>query len=276
MAATLVRAANSQDAMGAAAPPSPALTNPDMILPAYGPGYASGHSRDPSFSPPAHGAAAAAADAPPPALGRPMPGTWQSEEDVHASGSHPSTGAAHGIEHRLQSPAPPPGAAKGGGAVVPRPGAPLLAALNNPKLRASLAVDRGEYSPSIYSPTESELAVKSPSGGSEATVISPRQATTPEHGASGGDVVSTENMASPQEEVAPPVEAERGGEVEEVEGEETAPHDPVRAILDEDANDPLSHTALSLRAEEILANAKKRLTVRSLPTHLPPSHPALH
>ena len=36
-----------------------------------------------------------------------------------------------------------------------------------------------------------------------------------------------------------------------------------RSILDEDENDPTSHAALSLRAEQILANAKKRLTVRS-------------
>ena len=34
-----------------------------------------------------------------------------------------------------------------------------------------------------------------------------------------------------------------------------------RAVLEEDEDDPTSHAALSLRAEEILANAKKRLTV---------------
>ena len=35
----------------------------------------------------------------------------------------------------------------------------------------------------------------------------------------------------------------------------------VRAILDEDENDPSSHAAMSKRAEKILANAKKRLLV---------------
>ena len=34
------------------------------------------------------------------------------------------------------------------------------------------------------------------------------------------------------------------------------------SILDEDENDPESHAAMTRRAEEILANAKKRLTVR--------------
>ena len=34
-----------------------------------------------------------------------------------------------------------------------------------------------------------------------------------------------------------------------------------RAVLEEDEDDPTSHAALSLRAEEILANAKKRLIV---------------
>ena len=33
------------------------------------------------------------------------------------------------------------------------------------------------------------------------------------------------------------------------------------SILDEDENDPNSHAAMTRRAEEILANAKKRLTV---------------
>ena len=33
------------------------------------------------------------------------------------------------------------------------------------------------------------------------------------------------------------------------------------AILEEDENDPRSHAAMTKRAEEILANAKKRLTV---------------
>ena len=36
------------------------------------------------------------------------------------------------------------------------------------------------------------------------------------------------------------------------------------SILDEDENDPHSHAAMTKRAEEILANAKKRLTVSSV------------
>lgn len=36
----------------------------------------------------------------------------------------------------------------------------------------------------------------------------------------------------------------------------------LRFILDEDENDPTSHAAMSKRAENILANAKKRLLVR--------------
>lgn len=36
----------------------------------------------------------------------------------------------------------------------------------------------------------------------------------------------------------------------------------LRSILDEDENDPSSHAAMSKRAEQILANAKKRLLVR--------------
>ena len=42
----------------------------------------------------------------------------------------------------------------------------------------------------------------------------------------------------------------------------------IRAILDEDEDDPNSHAAMSRRAEIILANAKKRLLVR-LPTPSP-------
>lgn len=36
----------------------------------------------------------------------------------------------------------------------------------------------------------------------------------------------------------------------------------LRSILDEDENDPASHAAMSKKAEQILANAKKRLLVR--------------
>ena len=36
------------------------------------------------------------------------------------------------------------------------------------------------------------------------------------------------------------------------------------SILDEDENDPESHAAMTRRAEEILANAKKRLNVNTI------------
>ncbi len=46
------------------------------------------------------------------------------------------------------------------------------------------------------------------------------------------------------------------GDYENDEGTYSTP-----AILEEDENDPSSHAAMTRRAEEILANAKKRLTV---------------
>lgn len=46
------------------------------------------------------------------------------------------------------------------------------------------------------------------------------------------------------------------GDYENGEGTYSTP-----AILEEDENDPYSHAAMTRRAEEILANAKKRLTV---------------
>lgn len=49
----------------------------------------------------------------------------------------------------------------------------------------------------------------------------------------------------------------------------------IRAILDEDEDDPHSHAAMSRRAELILANAKKRLlvSVRPVPPRLPLEYP---
>ena len=88
----------------------------------------------------------------------------------------------------------------------------------DPRLRQGLGLETPEYSPSVYSPTDSERAPKSP---------------------------YQENDANPVR----------------VEEPQPNPQDQVRAVLDEDENDPLSHAALSVRAEEILANAKRRLTV---------------
>lgn len=89
----------------------------------------------------------------------------------------------------------------------------------DPRLRQGLGLETPEYSPSVYSPTDSEKAPKSPFQESDASPV-----TT----------------------------------------EQPDPQDQVRAVLDEDENDPFSHAALSVRAEEILANAKRRLTVLGL------------
>ena len=54
------------------------------------------------------------------------------------------------------------------------------------------------------------------------------------------------------------------GEVAAQEGDHVETRDSTYSppsILDEDENDPHSHAAMTRRAEEILANAKKRLTV---------------
>ena len=93
----------------------------------------------------------------------------------------------------------------------------------DPKLRAGLGVEVPEYSPSVYSPTDSELAQKSPD-----------QDDTPE---------------TPVDEPDDPEHEAR-----------------FQAFLAEDDDDTNTHgdTSLSLRAEEILANAKKRLTVGAL------------
>ena len=86
-----------------------------------------------------------------------------------------------------------------------------------------------EYSPSIYSPTESELAQKSP--------------------------YQEEELELDQDQPTTPVN-EQIDEPEDVEHEEQ-----IKSFLAEEDEDPYEDTSLSLRAEEILANAKKRLTV---------------
>ena len=92
----------------------------------------------------------------------------------------------------------------------------------DPKLRAGLGVEVPEYSPSVYSPTDSEMAQRSPD-----------QDDTPET----------------------PVD-------EQIDEPEDPEHEArFRAFLEEDDDDPNGDTSLSLRAEGILANAKKRLMV---------------
>ena len=191
-------------------PPSPAFTNPDMILPF------SSKRLDEDFlsrqTPKSINIGRSQPDAwtPPPsskAMRPPIPGAWQSEEDVRPAADNaanhtilrPDAGAGH--HKSFKSPRTPKS-----------PGAKFLNTLD-PRLRAGLGVQLPEYSPSIYSPTESELAQRSP-----------------QH---------EDNLQDPLEDI-PDLEQE----------------DEVRAILEEDDNE------ISMRAEEILANAKRRLTVR--------------
>ena len=58
-------------------------------------------------------------------------------------------------------------------------------------------------------------------------------------------------------QVDPPEAAAQDGDHVETRASTYSPP----SILDEDENDPHSHAAMTRRAEEILANAKKRLTV---------------
>ena len=135
-----------------------------------------------------------------------MPGAWQTEEDLSA------------VRQNSLKPAsttPINGTLKSSGS--------KFLHMLDPKLRAGLAVDVPEYSPSIYSPTESELAQRSP-------------------------VHDNTVHASIDEMVEEP---------EDLEHEER-----FRAFLndnDDDSED--DDNTLDLRAEEILANAKKRLAV---------------
>lgn len=191
-------------------PPSPALTNPDMILP-YSPKRLDEDLALRKQIPKSINVERPQGDAWTPPLSskamRPsIPGAWQSEEDVrpaidNAANStllRPEAGAGH--PRSFKSPKTPKS-----------PGAKFLNTLD-PRLRAGLGVELPEYSPSIYSPTESEMAQKSP-----------------EH----------ENGFDDLLDHAPDLEQQ----------------DEVRAILEEDDNE------ISMRAEEILANAKQRLTV---------------
>jgi hypothetical protein len=177
-------------------PPSPSLTNPDMILP-YSSRFRDADSPSRKQIPRSIGISSLQGDSWTPPLSqkssRPsLPGAWQSEEDMRPITSNGGNLHPNGAGHRDAGPK--------------SPAAKFLNTLD-PKLRAGLGVELPEYSPSIYSPTESELAQKSP--------------------------YTNEMHTSPEEQL-----------------------DEVKAILEDDDN------LLSMRAEEILANAKKRLTVR--------------
>ena len=196
-----------------AGPPSPALTNPDMILP-YTPTKLREYSSSPSRTTiprsigPDMAVASQTSTWTPPLSGKPsrppMPGAWQTEEDLSSTlhSNKPRLGTENNTSKSLSS--------------------RFLNTLD-PKLRAGLGVEVPEYSPSVYSPTDSELAQKSPD-----------QDDMPE---------------TPVDDL-----------IDE-------PDDPehearFQAFLAEDDDDNThGDTSLSLRAEEILANAKKRLTV---------------
>ena len=267
-------------------PPSPALTNPDMILP-YPPNYGTSSSRPSSFTRPSSPPASAGDtntkppdDSPP--LGQPMPGGWRYDEEAHNGAQADGTIDQRNGAKEVQYPAPQvapaaavPSPSHVGMSKMPgRPAAPLLAKLN-PKLRANLAamaasVDKSEYSPSVYSPTESELANKSPisNRGDPIGALTPVARAFPSPALADTSVASTsvlEDSKGPlgagggPETTGQPKSPEQAGDTRDA--HDKVPADSPRSGLDEDESDPFSHTALSLRAEEILANAKKRLTV---------------
>lgn len=194
-------------------PPSPAFTDPDMILP-YTPRHRDYQSPSRTVIPRAVGpdmAVAAQGSSLTPPLSsktsRPtMPGAWQNEGDLGS--------ALHQNSYKS----------------VPRPigtnnvskssSSKFLYTLD-PKLRAGLGVEAPVYSPSIYSPTDSELAQRSPY----------------------------------QEELPKTPIDKSADEPEDL--EEAA---RFRAFLEQNDDDE-DDSSLDLRAEEILANAKKRLAV---------------
>ena len=241
----------AQDALS---PPSPALTNPDMILP-YNPSYKDpihapsrkpisqqssesftkfGSISEQSLRSSMHQLEQTAQQTSDNAVRPSMPGEWQTETDIN----------------KLQ----PPTAHEAGG-MKRRSGAKLISTILDPRLRAGLAVENCEYSPSIYSPTESELASRSPYPKSPYP-RSPYQASEGSNLKSPYPNNRASKLRSPYRPVDGPFD-----DKEEPSEDVDHPQDQVRAILDEDENDPFSHTALSVRAEEILANAKQRLTV---------------
>ena len=136
-----------------------------------------------------------------------MPGAWQTEDDL--SSAIQTNGNKAFARPNMGSDA------------VKSPGSKFLHTLD-PKLRAGLGVEVPEYSPSIYSPTESELAQRSPY----------------------------------QEDIPQTPVDEQIDEPEDFEHEER-----FKSFLEEDDDDPYGDGSLSMKAEEILANAKKRLTV---------------
>ena len=235
-------------AQDAFVPPSPSLTNPEMILP-YSPSYKDSIISTSRRPVPQESAESFATSGP--MSGQPsqtnapwsrqtaqqtsnnkqrpsMPGEWQTEEDVNAL----KVPIAHG----------PNGAKR-------KSGAKFISTILDPRLRAGLTVENCEYSPSIYSPTESELGGRSPYPKSPYSK-SPYP-KSPYQNSEGP------NLKSPYQAMDNPYQAEQAS------AEDDDQQDTVRTILDEDENDPFSHTALSIRAEEILANAKQRLTVLS-------------
>ena len=172
-------------------PPSPALTNPDMILP-----Y-NARLKDTDTPTQRMGSMSTPSEFTPPHSSRPiLPGSWLSEEDVRPGQSE---------ENYLRQPDMP----------IAKLKSPVGRFLNtiDPRMKGGIGVEVPEYSPSIYSPTDPEG--RTPEGYDE-----PKP--TPFTSAFHGDTKSSHD------------------------GEE------------EDEDDDIMGT----RAEEILANAKKRLLVQ--------------
>ena len=179
-------------------PPSPTLTNPDMILP---------------FDAPSSG------DTSPPVPQKDQLPPSPMEDDRRARSS---TAENHSkLKHAKQSLSP-----FRNGVLTPNDGAILRS--NSQRSHGRIKVENSRLS---FRP-DGEVTMgpsHSPHGSGDATGMAP----LPE---------------SPDEE-------------------DGAPNNIYKtpSILDEDENDPESHAAMTRRAEEILANAKKRLNVSGLP-----------
>ena len=131
-------------------PPSPALTDPDMILPFNSP-------LPDSDSLTAKPVQATISELTPPTTSRPtLPGAWLSEEDIFPEHSEPI------VKNGLQS--------NGPSLPFKSPIGRFLHTID-PKLRSGIGVDAPQYSPSIYSPTDS--IGRTPGGLDEHHEISP-------------------------------------------------------------------------------------------------------
>ena len=196
------------------APPSPALTNPDMILP-YMPGSHSSvpFSTDllPLITPidlEANKEAMTSGDTTPKGtVGNPhsntrpsLPGAWFTEEDISKATREADDRATHSVQSKTTIPA-----------------------------EQNIGGETSEYDGYGLGPYATDVAA-STVGEDDGSYMKP-----------------TEDLQEIKEDQDSTMHLGRS--------------DLARAVLEEDEDDPTSHAALSLRAEEILANAKRRLIV---------------